>query len=37
MIRERIPKRRACMSKTVRGKSYVDTRLAEVMREAERS
>jgi len=32
MMREGIPKRRASMSKTTRGKSNVDTRLREIKR-----
>jgi len=37
MMRERIPMRRASMSKTTRGKSNVDTKLERRLREAERS
>jgi len=37
MMRERIPKRRASMSKRTRGKSNVNTRLGEEIEEAERS
>jgi len=35
MMREGIPKGRASMSKTTRGKSNVDTRLERRLREAE--
>jgi len=37
MMREGIPKGRANMSKTTRGKSNVDTRLGKKIEEAERS